>query len=429
MTAMLATPGAGDPVPAATPLRRNRRFQVFWIAGALSMLGMETGFVAYPMVVLALTESAARAGLFGTVMMLAIAAGALPAGAAVDRFDERTVLLLADGARLLAVASIAVAVATQRLGLGHVVLVAAVVGTAHPFAGAARLLILRTVVAPEQLTQALTYEHARLGLTQMSGPPLGGFLYAVAAALPFVANVLSMALSWLCTFGLRVALRALPSTTAGPAERDTGVRQVFAGVAALWRTRTMRGAVLFMIALNIASAPVPLVTIVALSRQHVPSGTIGLAVSGIAMGALAGTVLIKPLSRLLRPGVLLLMVGAVEVPVLSILALQLGPYGVMAVLFVSMLPVPALRVAVDILIYRRASAETRGRTIAAVIAVLCVGSTAGIGIAGLALEYLGVAGALVVLLGMLAGAVGGLAFDGEFRSMPWPAEPGGAVGS
>jgi MFS family permease len=422
MTAPPTTAPARDPVQPAAPLRHNRRFQLLWFGALCSVLGMEAASVAYPLVILALTGSPAKAGLFGLVAMLAITAGALPAGDIVDRFDQRTVLLWSEGCRLVAVASVAVAVGVGRLSIGHVLMAAAVVGTAQTFGGTARLLVLRAVVPPGQLSAALTREEVRTGSAQLAGPPLGGFLYGIGPVLPFVTNALCLMASWVCAFLVRVPSRARPADApaGGPRGHGAATRRVLSGVTTLWRARPLRGTVLLMVALNVATAPVPLVAIVALTHQSVPPATIGLALAGLAAGALAGTVLIRPLCRLFRPGPLLLVVGTVEVPVLWGLALPLGPYWVMSVLVASMLPIPALRVAVDILIFRRAPEETKGRTIAAVSAALGVGFAAGIGLAGLLLEILSVAGALLVLLGVLATTVAYLAGDPQLRSLPWP---------
>jgi hypothetical protein len=44
------------------PLRRNRDFQLLWGGQAVSLLGSQTSKVAYPLLVLAMTGSPAKAG-------------------------------------------------------------------------------------------------------------------------------------------------------------------------------------------------------------------------------------------------------------------------------------------------------------------------------------------------------------------------------
>ena len=54
----------------AVPLRRNRDFMLLQTGQLLSNLGTQLTVIAYPLLVLALTGSAAKAGLVGFVRLL-----------------------------------------------------------------------------------------------------------------------------------------------------------------------------------------------------------------------------------------------------------------------------------------------------------------------------------------------------------------------
>src|SRR5690348_35840 len=95
-------------------LRRNWRFQALWTGSAFAMLGVEIADLAYPLVILALTGSAAMAGAFGAIQLTASLLAGLPAGALVDRRDRRRVLVAAESIRALVAASVAVAAYTDR---------------------------------------------------------------------------------------------------------------------------------------------------------------------------------------------------------------------------------------------------------------------------------------------------------------------------
>jgi len=56
-----------------------------------------------------------------------------------------------------------------------------------------RMLMIRAVVPASQLTQALTQDEVREGATGLSGPPLGGLLYGINRALPFLFCAVSFA--------------------------------------------------------------------------------------------------------------------------------------------------------------------------------------------------------------------------------------------
>ena len=52
------------------PLRHNRDFQLLWSGQAISVLGSQTSKIAYPLLVLAMTGSPAKAGIAGFAAML-----------------------------------------------------------------------------------------------------------------------------------------------------------------------------------------------------------------------------------------------------------------------------------------------------------------------------------------------------------------------
>jgi MFS family permease len=399
------------------PLRRNPQFQLVWVGSVFSFLGVEVADVGYPLAILALTGSPGWAAAFGMTQALASLLSGFPAGALVDRLDRRRVLLVTEGARLAVTGSVAVALAVHHLSLGHLIGVAAVLGAAQPTGSAARMLIVRAVVPPVQLTAALTREEIRTNGAQLAGPPLGGLLYGLAQALPFLFTAVSFAASWVLGLFLRLPAGGAPAAGRPAAPAGGGM---FAGLATLWRNPTLRVATLLCTAINLVSAPLALMTVVVLRDQAVPPWQIGTAMSGLAVGGLAGAALIGPLHRRLRPGVLLIAVAAVEVPILAALALPLGPWWIAAVLFCAKLGVPALRVLVDVLIFRQIPDEQRGRAIAAVMTLFGLGSPVGIAAAGLLLQFGSPATAILAVAGTLAPAVLYSACRRDLRRAPWP---------
>ena len=110
--------------------------------------------MVYPLLVLALTDSPAKAGFVAFVRYLPMALLSLPAGLAVDRFPRKRLMIAADSIRALAVAGLVVAIATDSLEYRQIVATAAIEGSAwalfHPAAAAA----LRSVVPQDQLADA-----------------------------------------------------------------------------------------------------------------------------------------------------------------------------------------------------------------------------------------------------------------------------------
>ena len=85
--------------PAATedhPLRRNRDFNLLWVGQVLSEFGANVSAIAFPLLVLATTGSPARAGRVAAADNLPELVLAVPAGALVDRWDQKRVMIVAD---------------------------------------------------------------------------------------------------------------------------------------------------------------------------------------------------------------------------------------------------------------------------------------------------------------------------------------------
>jgi hypothetical protein len=286
---------------------------------------------------------------------------------------------------------------------------------------------MRSVVAPGQLTQALTQDEVRLNGAALAGPALGGVLYAVRAlahAVPFLFTAVSFVAALFSAMLMKFAPGAAeqasePSEQAVKADDQGG--GMLAGVRTLWDQPVLRAATMLIMFINTIGAGLELVIIVILRHQAVPPGTIGLAIGLGAAGGLAGAPLVKVLHRL-RPGVLLLAMCALDVLVLALLAVPFGPWWVAGLMFTVMLGVPAIRVLVDILVIRQAPPEQRGRVIAALMTLIGLGVPTGLAGCGLLLQYLPGQTAMLILAGTEAAGVTYCATRRELWQAHWPAD-------
>ena len=113
---------------SSVPLSRNRDYRLLWCGRAASELGVSATTIAFPLLVLAVTGSAAKSGLvLGTIATAQLAAG-LPAGALVDRWDRKKVMLGCEAAQAIAAASLVGAIWCGVVSVAQLVAVAAVIG-------------------------------------------------------------------------------------------------------------------------------------------------------------------------------------------------------------------------------------------------------------------------------------------------------------
>jgi hypothetical protein len=312
---------------------------------------------------------------------------------------------------------------------------ALLLGIGQPVASTARTLLVRSAVVKEQLTSALTQDEVRINGAALAGPPIAGFLYAVRAlahSAPFIFTAASFLFSVLSAVLIRIEPDRGPAadsredgeatagspevegtaaggpeaaeTAAGEPAADRAGRRsgMFAGIRTLLGDPVLRAATLLITAVNTFGVGLDLIAVVILRDQSVSSAMIGVALAGGAVGGLAGAPLVRPLHRL-QPGVLLLAVCALQMPIFVLLAIVNGPWWMAGLLFASMLGIPAIRVLFDVLILRQAPAEERGRVVGAVMTLFGLGMPVGFALAGLLLQFLS-AGTATLILAVALGA-------------------------
>jgi MFS family permease len=399
---------------AMIPLRRNVRFQTFWAGSVSATLGQAVGNVAYPLAIVTMTGSPGKAALFSALQIAGMLAAGLPVGSLAERHDSRRLALAAGAIGTAGACVVAIALAGGWLTLPLLFSAAIVLGVGQALGGAANTLLLRSIVPGEQLTLALTQDEARINGASLAGPALAGALYGLHHVAPFTFTAAAFFLALTAT-------ALLPAGLARPAPRkaEPAGGGMLAGVRELWGQPVLRAAVLVIMGVNTVGAGLDLVVIVILRHQAVPAYAIGLALGTGAVGGLVGAPLVRPLHRL-PPGVLLLAVCGMEVPVLLFLAIPFGPWWAAGVLFTGMLGVPALRVLGDILVIRQAPPERRGRVVAAVMTLIALGMPVGVAGCGLLLQYLPAQTAMLTLAAAMAVVTAYGLSRTELRHARWP---------
>ena len=278
------------------PLSRNPNYQLLWISQVLSGAGLSTSVIAFPLLVLAITGSAAASGLvLGTIAAAQLLAG-LPAGALADRWDRKTIMLSCEAAQGIAAASLVAVLWWDVAQVAYLVVVAAVIGASAALFRPAEDASLPRVVPAEQLSTAVGLNAARASVAQLSGTAAGGFLFAIARFVPFVADALAHALA--CT--LLVFLRIPPRDAPPEATRHLG-REITAGFQWVWGHRHLRVTALCAVVLNLFFSAFYLIVIVLAVARGVPSGQIGIMAAMLGVGGLLGALIASRLSQMVSP--------------------------------------------------------------------------------------------------------------------------------
>lgn len=304
--------------PVAAPsLRGNRDFVLLWTAGVTSALGSQLTMVAYPLLVLAGGGSATGAGLVGSTGLAVRTVLRLPAGALVDRWDRRRVMLACDGIRAVLLLAVAGAVAGGGATVPLLLLASAAESACTVFFRPAERAVVRRVVPVEQLAPALAANQARDHAAELAGPALGGLLFGLGRVLPFAGDAVSYAYSFVAVLLVRTPLRA-PRAAAEP--RGLG-REIAAGVALTWRDRQLRAITLCSAAADLVYVALLFAVVVVLQRASVPPAGIGLVLGAVGVGGLLGALAAPRLIAAL-PGTRLVLAvlwtGAVAIPLMAV---------------------------------------------------------------------------------------------------------------
>ena len=172
----------------ASSLWRHHDFRRLWAGDTISQFGTQLSQLALPVLAVTVLHAGPQEmGLLTAAETLAFLVVGLPAGAWVDRWPKKRVLIAGDVARAMAFGSIPVAWTLGRLSLGQLYLVALVAGIATVFFDVAYQSYLPAIVRTDQVVDGNAKLQASQSVAQVAGPAAGGALLRVVAAPALIA--------------------------------------------------------------------------------------------------------------------------------------------------------------------------------------------------------------------------------------------------
>ncbi|WP_433558701.1 MFS transporter [Pseudonocardia xinjiangensis] len=404
------------------PLRRNTGFQLLWFGTTVSQLGTEITKLAVPLFVLALTGSPAWAGIIagagvaGSILVL------MPAGVWVDRWDRRRTLVTGQALRVVNSACLSALVLSGHVQVWQFVLFGVVDGVCAAFTDLVRYAAIRGLVPVAQLRTAYMQEESRSHAARLAGPPLGGLLYGLAPAVPFVVDTVTFVVALVSGVLAKVPRRpgrasAVPSDD-GPGSEPTRPsmrREVGDALAWLWHRRGLREVYGVLTALNLLGGAfmIPLIVLVG-ERGGGALGT-GTVLAGAGIGGLVGALGSTLIGRLLPVGAMMITIVAVFGTAVAAMALPFGPWWPMVPLIVIALSTPSINVVVSAVNAQLVPEDMLGRMNGSLTTVARGLAPLGPVLGGALAATLGAAGTLVVLGAALVLTAAGAATSPELR--------------
>ncbi|MFC1413074.1 MFS transporter [Streptacidiphilus sp. N1-12] len=321
-------PTISESPPPTPSLWRHRDFLLLWSGGAVSDLGSAVSTLVLPLVaVTALDASTFQVALLGVMARLPFLVLTLPAGVIVDRVDRRTLMLWCDLGRMLAIGSVPLVSAFDRVTMWQLVLAALALGTFRVFFDVADQSYLPTLLPREQLVDGNGKLRATETFADSLGPSLGAALTGLVGAVrTLTADSVSYAVSALSLLLIRTREPARDPAAGAPrvtfrAAMGEGLRFVL-GDAILRRIAACTATA------NLAISLVTSIEVVFLLRAvHSTPTQVGIVLGLGTLGGFAGSLMARRLALAIGTARVMWVALVVPAPLAFLMPLAWSGWG------------------------------------------------------------------------------------------------------
>ncbi|MFE2729185.1 MFS transporter [Kitasatospora sp. NPDC059327] len=279
-------------------LWRQRDFRLLWIGQGASKLGSAVTTVSLPLIaVLTLHTTAFGVGVLEAAVWLPWLIVGLPAGALVDRWAPRPVMVVCDLASLLLLGSVPAAAWFGMLTFPQLVVVALLAGAAGVFFSTAYQVLLPSLLAPADLPEGNARMQGTEAAAQVAGPGLGGLLAQLAGpVLGLLMDTLSFAVSALCLRRITTTDRRPPRDPAAGTRSLRG--EISEGLGFLVRDPYLRSICGFSALTNLTGSVLQAVLVVFLLHDvGLSPGVVGGLLGTIGLGGVLGATVATRITR------------------------------------------------------------------------------------------------------------------------------------
>ena len=293
-------------VDVISPARLGRPFRPLLAAVLVMNLGDGVVVAAGPLLVASLTRDPFLVSLAFLCENLPALVFGTVAGVVVDRQDRRRIAIVVNLARAVVLVVLAATIMTGSVSIAIVLAALLVLGTAETFGDLATTSLLPRLVPREGLGIANARLQGGYILTnQLIGPPIGAFLFVVAASVPFIADAVCYVLGAVLVVKIAASAAAKPGMGSDAAALEgeeapspTILHDLVEGARWLRDHRPMRTLVLTIVAFNVTfGAAWSVLVLYVGDRLGMDQIGFGLITTAGAIGGVIGTVLYGSLER------------------------------------------------------------------------------------------------------------------------------------
>lgn len=310
---------------------KHRDFRIFWIGQCVSLMGTWMQRTALIWLVYTMTDSPFLVGLVGVAQFLPMLLFTLFAGAVVDRFPKRKILIVTQSLLMLQAFALAMLAFFNSEQYWQLLLLCAFLGITTTIDMPARLSFFADLVGKEDVMNAVSLNSSIVNLARIIGPAVAGIvMMKFGAAVCFLINALSfLAVIYSLT-------RIETKDSVAPPQKRNMLEEVKEGLAYIKNDETLYlNAVFLAIVSTFAMNSEVIIPVFAKTVLGMGAGAYTKLLSAAGAGSLAGAVTMASLSK---KGVRkwILLVGAAATLSVQVLMAIAWNYA-LALLFVAMI--------------------------------------------------------------------------------------------
>ena len=388
-------------------------YRWWFAADTSSALGGSVTSYAFPLIVLALTGSPAKASLMGSIAMIVSATCELFGGSLQDAMDRRKLLVINGVAGLLIYSWACLFLYFDWFTFTAAIILAILQGLRSGLTGGVSNLLLRDVVPSEQLPQAMAVNQGRDAAIEFGGAPVGGLLLGISRVFPFLTTAILALIQTLSAWRLKGSFAPPPSE-----KSPISISGLFDGFRWILSSQLMR---IIVFAGNpvfsLFNAAI-LITIMELVTQGSSETEAGFINTAAAVGVFLGSLLVSVLLPRVRGGVLTLI--AFALPVVCVLAMSAttGLVWKLVLLVPALLLLPAGNSAMGAFQMLAMPKAVMGRAFASMGIYESLIGAAITALAGIGLQTLGYQTTMIIMGSLMALLFLPLLFSSEVRDIP-----------
>lgn len=275
---------------------RHRNYRLYFFGQLTSLVGFWMQAIAQSWLVYRLTDSAFLLGFVGFASQAPMLLVTPFAGVIADRIPRVRILMWTQTVMMMCAAVLAVLTLTGAIHVWHIIVIAAISGTANAFDVPTRQSFTVEMVGRQDLPKAIALNSIMFNAARLVGPGIAGVLVAIVGEGWCIAL---NAFSYLAVLASLLLMNVEPQPAREASHPLHDLRAGFSYVTSHPETRQL----LLLLAMSslFGTSYLTLMPVFARDVLHGSSDLLGFMMSAVGAGALLGAVVISRLPHALLP--------------------------------------------------------------------------------------------------------------------------------